>query len=880
MKDNIKDLKEDIGTISKLSIIGCNGEFHIFTYVITYAYAYELINLVKTDSLDDLNENIILYKDLYDAFCENSITQEELDDYNNNIAYYVLTTQKRKSSKTAVLIHFAMEKSSDILKRKGCFGYISNAMFELYNLLLTYSPAFIQNTLHLIFPSIMDFMFTVTTPVQDYYKMRNLKNCQEISKLIIDFITIDNKDAYSIMHPNAGPANFIEYINKNVTYRATLVDCRYLCLYQLISDFTEKNVEILVSSRSNNILNNQADYVIYDDISIGTKIWEIVVEAIDNKMHGVFLIENDVLLELKKREICNGVDSIGLLKNHVSHIIFLPDGKALISISKEKNNANIILVDESHSKNICAKDIINDVVSFNNSFVLTPDIYSSADFIFEQNQILGKIARTKVVDGNENYIRLKDILSPSDEIGYIPCRWEIEAFDYNYSKFNPYYIIDNGILINKTKDEAKEIYSKCVLLIDLITKRKFQPKILYYDNLNLSLSVDNIAYHINEGIVDFDYLINEMNKKYFIDQIFPTDVQQNITLEWEDFGQCYIKLPKTHNTITPIERQKLLLNEEKMEYINKLLRSYDYDVIQVINGDKADLERGTTLCNGRYRIIECLGSGGFGKTYKAIRINDDNSETTVAVKEFFDRVYQKRAKGSNDVVNLSNDIKRIVEVRNKFFTEAKKIQNFVNCENIIKVYDVFDENNTSYYSMEYIDGCSLHNYVERKGKLNEEEAIGIIRRVANALKEMHGKRMLHMDVKPLNIMVCKNGRIVLIDFGGAHKYNDSLQENSTLVNLNSPGFTPPEQIGKFRFSPTYDIYSLGATLHFMLSGYTAESDLEESQLNTDVYDGSLQKELASDISNETKECIKKSMNNYAIYRPQTIDEFLEMLPGE
>ena len=136
-------------------------------------------------------------------------------------------------------------------------------------------------------------------------------------------------------------------------------------------------------------------------------------------------------------------------------------------------------------------------------------------------------------------------------------------------------------------------------MIDLITKRKFQPKILYYDNLNLSLSVDNIAYHINEGIVDFDYLINEMNKKYFIDQIFPTDVQQNITLEWEDFGQCYIKLPKTHNTITPIERQKLLLNEEKMEYINKLLRSYDYDVIQVINGDKADLERGTTLCNGR-----------------------------------------------------------------------------------------------------------------------------------------------------------------------------------------------------------------------------------------------------------------------------------------
>lgn len=113
-----------------------------------------------------------------------------------------------------------------------------------------------------------------------------------------------------------------------------------------------------------------------------------------------------------------------------------------------------------------------------------------------------------------------------------------------------------------------------------------------------------------------------------------------------------------------------------------------------------------------------------------------------------------------------------------FMTEAMKIKE-LHSENIIKVFDVFDENNTCYYTMEYIDGNSLHDNVKNKKskRLSEDEAIKIIRKVANALSEMHNKDIYHLDVKPENIMIAKDGRVVLIDFGAAHCPKDISHDN-------------------------------------------------------------------------------------------------------
>jgi serine/threonine protein kinase len=228
---------------------------------------------------------------------------------------------------------------------------------------------------------------------------------------------------------------------------------------------------------------------------------------------------------------------------------------------------------------------------------------------------------------------------------------------------------------------------------------------------------------------------------------------------------------------------------------------------------------------------------------------------------------------------LSKDIKDIDVVRNKFFKEAEKIRSFSDCENIIKVFDVFDENNTSYYTMEYIDGDNLHDYVERHGPFGEKEAIRIIKGVANALKRIHYDRILHMDVKPKNIMISKEGRVVLIDFGGAHKYNISPQYNTTLAGIASPGFTPPELASSVRFSPPYDIYSLGATLYYMLTKSFYSHYSEDSTRKCENGKHHMQCSWASGVSEETNRCIEKSLSYLPKDRPQSIDEFLAMLPS-
>lgn len=117
---------------------------------------------------------------------------------------------------------------------------------------------------------------------------------------------------------------------------------------------------------------------------------------------------------------------------------------------------------------------------------------------------------------------------------------------------------------------------------------------------------------------------------------------------------------------------------------------------------------------------------------------------------------------------------------------------------------------------------------------------------------MHNERMLHMDVKPQNIMISNNGRVVLIDFGGAHKYNISSQDNTTLARICSPGFTPPEPASSIRFSPAYDIYSLGATLYYILTGIIFENKSEDSQQEGRKSTQLLKFSWSNKISEETK----------------------------
>jgi serine/threonine protein kinase len=228
---------------------------------------------------------------------------------------------------------------------------------------------------------------------------------------------------------------------------------------------------------------------------------------------------------------------------------------------------------------------------------------------------------------------------------------------------------------------------------------------------------------------------------------------------------------------------------------------------------------------------------------------------------------QKRDAETLKVVTPLEKLDEVSSSRKKFMVEAEKIKQFSDHPHIVDVYDVFDENETCYYTMEYIEGGSLMDYVEQTETctLQEEEALKIIREVASALSAMHSHRMNHLDVKPENILMSEEGKAVLIDFGAAHKFSND-DEASSLLAITSGGFSPLE-IGKIKdFSPSTDIYSLGATLYWLLTGYGPPREgLSERD------------EKPECISDKVWKVLSLSLQTFREDRPQSIEEFLALL---
>ena len=246
----------------------------------------------------------------------------------------------------------------------------------------------------------------------------------------------------------------------------------------------------------------------------------------------------------------------------------------------------------------------------------------------------------------------------------------------------------------------------------------------------------------------------------------------------------------------------MLYNEEKLFYLKSINQSFGYNIDEVVSSKAIALPVGTLLYKGKYRINKYLGRGGFGITYKAtgyFKVEGKTVKSEIAVKEFFMSDVQKRDVESQCVITPLEKLNEVALSRRKFMDEAGKIRQFTNHPHIVNVYDVFDENETCYYTMEYIEGASLEEYVEstEMGVLEEEEALRIIREVASALSEMHKHRMNHLDVNPKNIMMDEDGKAILIDFGAAHLYHEDVEKDSTILAVSSDEYTPIE-VGKIR----------------------------------------------------------------------------------
>ncbi len=289
----------------------------------------------------------------------------------------------------------------------------------------------------------------------------------------------------------------------------------------------------------------------------------------------------------------------------------------------------------------------------------------------------------------------------------------------------------------------------------------------------------------------------------------------------------------------------------------------------------AALPEGAMLMGGKYRIVKKLGQGGFGITYLAEHVV---LRKRVAIKEFFFQQFCERDDGTSHVTVPTVGNRELVEkFRRKFVKEAQLIASKLSHPSIVGVTDVFDENGTSYYVMDYIEGRSLSDIIKERGRIGEAEAIAIIDSVCRALAYVHSRNINHLDIKPGNIMVeAETGNVVLIDFGVAKQYDAATGEATTTTPVGrSHGYSPLEQYkvgGVSQFSPESDIYALGATLYKMLTGTTPPEAGDVAQ------DGL--PPIPSDISASVRRAITAAMSTAKKDRPHTVAEFLDILHGK
>lgn len=284
------------------------------------------------------------------------------------------------------------------------------------------------------------------------------------------------------------------------------------------------------------------------------------------------------------------------------------------------------------------------------------------------------------------------------------------------------------------------------------------------------------------------------------------------------------------------------------------------------------LRENTTLQGGKYRILRVLGQGGFGITYLA---EQTMLERRVAIKEFFMKELCSRDDSTSHVtIGTEGSRETVTRFREKFLKEARNIAK-LNHPNIVKIIDVFEENGTAYYVMEYAEGGSLADKVKREGYLPEPVATRYIMQVAEALAYVHARKMNHLDVKPANIMLTGTGTAVLIDFGLSKQYNVGGQQTSTTPVGISEGYAPMEQYkqgGVGEFSPETDIYALGATFFKLLTGVTPPnaSDVNEDGVPVDEL-------KAKGVSDKSIEAICEAMKSRKKERMKDVRGFINAL---
>lgn len=288
--------------------------------------------------------------------------------------------------------------------------------------------------------------------------------------------------------------------------------------------------------------------------------------------------------------------------------------------------------------------------------------------------------------------------------------------------------------------------------------------------------------------------------------------------------------------------------------------------------------RSGTILKGKYRIISHLSSGGFGKTYLA---EYGSRNTKVAIKEFFmTMANQREADGVTVSVDWTKEnASAFGSQLAKFKKEYERLR-LINNVHVVKVHECFEEKGTAYYVMDFVEGDDLKGRLkQRRTPYAEKTVLGYLKQILDGLAAIHSAGLLHLDIKPSNIMVDAHGYVKLIDLGASKDYMRGVGATVLTGMARTDRYAPPEQIdGSYdKLGPWTDFYALGATIYYLL---TCNEIPTWTELNEDKSNDKRNSLSMSDISEETKRLVVWLINTDREKRPRSVSEILTKLSAK
>lgn len=280
-----------------------------------------------------------------------------------------------------------------------------------------------------------------------------------------------------------------------------------------------------------------------------------------------------------------------------------------------------------------------------------------------------------------------------------------------------------------------------------------------------------------------------------------------------------------------------------------------------------------TILAKKFYVGKALGEGGFGITYIG---RDINLDMKIAVKEYYPNGYVNRNNTVSLQVNNSVTEGRkdfFEKGRERFLQEARILARFSGEAGVVDVRDFFEENNTAYIIMEYLEGQDLKSYLSQRGTLTPEQTVRLLMPVMNSLRKIHEQGLIHRDISPDNIMLVGD-KVKLLDFGAARSV--SAAANKSLSVMLKPGYAPEEQYrSKGIQGPWTDVYALCATMYKCITGITPD-DATQRVFSDEVKTPSA---LGISISQEIENAVMRGMSVQQKDRYQSIEDLIRGLQG-